>query len=412
MRKSGGRRFLGALIAVAATLAVAWFVWPRPVGVDLATVLKGPMEVTVNDDGKTRVRHIYTVSAPIAGKVLRISNPDDKHMMSLHVGDPVTANETVVAVMQPTIPTFIDVRSREEIQAAVAAADAAIALAEAEIRRIEAALAFSRDDLQRAQTLSRSGTISTKALEKAQLDVATNEAALASAKAQLGVRRSERTAMAARLMDPASVAAPGGPNCCIQIRAPVTGRVLKIVQDSEAAVPAGAPLLEIGDPLDLEVIADLLSTDAVQVRAGASVKIDGWGGAPIKGQVTRIDPAGFLKVSALGIEEQRVRVTIDFAEPSAAWSQLGHDYRVIVHVTTWSADDVLTVPVAALFRKGDDWAVFAVKEGRARTTLVKIAHRNARMAETVSGLADGDAVVLHPSDRVSDGAAVSQREAR
>jgi HlyD family secretion protein len=213
-------------------------------------------------------------------------------------------------------------------------------------------------------------------------------------------------------MDPASVAAPGGPNCCIQIRAPVTGRVLKIVQDSEAAVPAGAPLIEIGDPLDLEVIADLLSTDAVQVRAGASVKIDGWGGAPIKGQVTRVDPAGFLKVSALGIEEQRVRVTIDFAEPSAAWSQLGHDYRVIVHVTTWQGDDVLTVPVAALFRKGDDWAVFAVKEGRARTTLVKVGHRNARMAEIVSGLAAGDAVVLHPSDRVSDGAAVSQREVR
>jgi HlyD family secretion protein len=314
--------------------------------------------------------------------------------------------------MQPTIPTFIDVRSREELQAAVAAADAAIVLAEAEIRRIEAALAFSRDELQRAQTLSRSGTITAKALEKAQLDVTTNEAALASAKAQLGVRRSERTAIAARLIDPASVAPPSGPNCCIQIRAPVTGRVLKIVQDSEAAVPAGAPLIEIGDPVDLEVIADLLSTDAVQVRPGALVKIDGWGGAPLKGQVTRVDPAGFLKVSALGIEEQRVRTTIDFAEPSDAWSRLGHDYRVIVHVQTWSAEDVLTVPVGALFRTGSDWAVYAVKGGRARTTVVRIGHRNAQTAEVLSGLVAGDRVVLHPSDRVRDGFAVAQREIR
>jgi HlyD family secretion protein len=400
------------LVAVAGAVAAAWFAWPRPISVDLATVVKGPMEVTVDDDGKTRVRHIYTVSAPIAGKVLRISHPDNKHEMSLHVGDQVKANETVVAIMQPTIPGFIDVRSREELQAAVAAADAAIVLAEAEIRRIQAAVEFSRSDLQRAQTLSRSAVISSKALEKAQLDVTANEAAFASAKAQLGVRRSERASIAAKLINPASVTLPRDPNCCIQIRAPVTGRVLKIVQDSEAAVPAGASLIEIGDPADLEVIADLLSTDAVKITAGSPVQIDGWGGEPVKGKVTRVDPAGFLKVSALGIEEQRVRVTIDFAEPPAAWSQLGHDYRVIVHVTTWKADDVLTVPVAALFRKGDDWAVFLVKDGRARTTLVKVGHRNARMAEIISGLAAGDTVVVHPSDRISDGAAVSQRDVR
>src|SRR5512145_3145552 len=245
------KRVLWTIASGLAVLGLSWLAWPRPIPVDIATVARSPMRVTVDDEGKTRVRHIYTVSAPIAGKVLRISNPDNKHGMSLHVGDQVTANETVVAIMQPTIPTFIDVRSREELQAAVAAADAAIVLAEAEIRRIQAALEFSRDELQRAQTLSRSGTITGKALEKAQLDVTTNEAALASAKAQLGVRRSERTAIAARLIDPASVASPSGPNCCIQIRSPVTGRVLKIVQDSEAAVPAGAPLIEIGDPADL-----------------------------------------------------------------------------------------------------------------------------------------------------------------
>jgi HlyD family secretion protein len=190
----------------------------------------------------------------------------------------------------------------------------------------------------------------------------------------------------------------------------VTGRVLKINQESEAVVQVGAPLIEIGDPLDLEVVAELLSTDAVKVDPGALVHIDGWGGPPIKGRVVRVDPAGFLKVSALGIEEQRVRTIIDFTDPPSAWSRLGHDYRVIVHVTIWSAENALTVPVSALYRKGDDWAVFAVKDGRARTTVVKIGRRNSRMAEVLSGISAGVQVVLHPSDRVRDGTAVLERQ--
>ena len=198
--------------------------------------------------------------------------------------------------------------------------------------------------------------------------------------------------------------------CCIQLRAPVTGRVLKIIQDSEVVVPAGAPLIEIGDPLDLEVVADLLSTDAVQIKPDSPVRIDGWGGSPIQGRVTRVDPAGFLKVSALGIEEQRVRTTIDFVDPPEVWSRLGHDYRVIVHVTVWTGENVVTVPVSALFRKGDSWAVFRIADGRARTTLVQIDHRNSRVAEVTSGLSPGDRVVLHPSDRVNDGVAVTERE--
>jgi len=185
--------------------------------------------------------------------------------------------------------------------------------------------------------------------------------------------------------------------------------VLKIIQDSEAVVQPGAPLIEIGDPRDLDVIADLLSSDAVQISSGAPVRIDGWGGPPINGRVTRVDPAGFLKVSALGIEEQRVRATIDFVDPPGVWSRLGHDYRVVVHVTTWSADDVPTVPVGALFRKGDDWAVFVVRDGRARVAPIQIGHRNSRAAEVLSGLAPGDEVVLHPSDRVSEATRVAAR---
>lgn len=410
MRAIWLKRLAGAIVAGAAIAGVVWFSWPQPIPVDIAAVIRGPMEVTVEDEAKTRVRHIYTVSAPIAGKVLRISHPNDDRQGALHVGDQVTAKETIVAVMQPTSPSFLDVRSREELQAAASATAAAVKLAEAEVRRIEAALEFSRNDLKRAQSLSRTDTISARALDQAGLNVATNEAALASAKAQLDVRRSEQAMADARLIDPASAPTPENPGCCVQIKAPVTGRVLKIIQDSEAPVPAGAPLVQIGDPLDLEVVAELLSTDAVRIKPGASVRIDGWGGAPIRGRVKRVDPAGFLKISALGIEEQRVGTVIDLIDPAASWAQLGHDYRVIVHVGVWSGDSVVAVPVSALFRKGDDWAVFAVRDGRARTTLIQIGQRNNRQAEVLSGLSAGDQVVLHPSDRITDGASVAERE--
>ncbi|MDE5446205.1 HlyD family efflux transporter periplasmic adaptor subunit [Bradyrhizobium sp. CSA207] len=405
------RRIVGAAALAAIVGGLAWFAWPQPVLVDIATVAKRPIEVTADDDGKTHVRHIYTVSAPIAGKVLRISHPLGEQGPSLHVGDDVVANQTIVALMQPTLPGFIDVRSRDQLQAEVLAADAAIQQQEAEVQRIEAALDFARTEFQRAQKLSLTQTISAQAFDKAKFEVATSEAALASAKAQVDMRRAVRTSLAARLMEPANAAPTAEATCCVRVLAPAGGRVLKIIQDSEATVLPGTPLVDIGNPLDLEIVADLLSTDAVQIKVGAPVRVDGWGGPPIKGKVVRIDPAGFLKVSALGIEEQRVRVTIDFADPSETWASLGHDYRVIVHVTTWSAPDAVTVPVSALFRKGDQWAVFVDQGGYARTALVQIGHRNSRMAEVLSGLSAGDLVVLHPSDRIADGARIAQRHA-
>ncbi|GLS36496.1 secretion protein HlyD [Mesorhizobium tianshanense] len=404
MRTIWMKRTVGAMALGVLAAAAAWFAWPRPIAVDLATVTEGPMEVTIDDEAKTRVRHVYTVFAPIAGKVLRISPPR-------HVGDQVTVDETV-AVMQPTVPSFHDARTHEELQAALAATEAAMTLSEAEVRRIEAALKFSRTELQRAEALARTEAISVKVLDKARFDVETNEAALASAKAQVEVRRNERSSVAARLSEPSGAIPQSNPACCIQLRAPMNGSILKIIQESEGVVQAGAPLIEIGDPRDLEIVADLLSTDAVRIKPGAPVRIDGWGGSPIRGQVTRVDPAGFVKVSALGIEEQRVRTIIDFVNPPEAWPSLGHDYRAIVHVTIWNAEDVLTMPVAALFRKGEDWAVFAVKDGRAVTTIVKVGQRNNRTAEVLSGLATGDRVVLHPSDRVTDGVTVAQRDVR
>ncbi len=398
LKRAGAVLVLGAAIA-----AALWLVWPQPIPVDIATVTMGPMEVTVDDEARTSVREIYTVSAPVSGKVLRTSRD---------AGDVVIADETVVAVMQPVTPDFHDASTHAEYVAAVESAKASEKFAQSEVRRISAALEFSRKELERAQALARSNAIALRALDMAQFDVETNEAALASAKAQLDVRRGELARAEARLIDPSTAPAQSNPACCIQIRSPVAGRVLRILQESETIVQPGAPLIEIGDPKDLEVVAELLSTDAVQIAPGAPVRIDGWGGAAVQGKVRRVDPAGFVKISALGIEEQRVRVWIDFTDPHEKWLQLGHDYRVIVHVGIWQAGNVLNAPSGALFRKGDEWAVFRVRDGRARSTAVATGHRNSRSVEIISGLSEDDRLVLHPGDRISDGVAVAGREAR
>ncbi len=400
MRRIWMRRTAGLLIAAAAVAGAVWFAWPQPILVDLAPIVRAPMEVTIEGEGRTRVREVYTVSAPIAGKVLRTPR---------HVGDEAVADETVVAVMQATAPGFLDMRSREELRAALAAAESAVELAEHEMHRIERGLEFARDELQRAEALARRNVVSTQAMEKAQVDVETTEHALASAKAQLAVRRSERASLAARLIEPGSKTVSRDTAWGIQLRAPVSGRVLTIRQESEAVVQPGTPLIDIGDPRDLEVVVDLLSSEAARIEPGSAARIDGWGGAPLQGKVRRVDPAGFTKVSALGIEEQRVSSIIDLIDPPEAWARLGHDFRVIVNITVWSSENALTVPMAALFRRGDVWAVYVVRDGRARSTTVEIGRRADRMAEVLAGLSPGEQVILHPSDRIADGAAVAAR---
>ena len=397
------KRGLTGIAASGALAAAAWLAWPQPVLVDLATATKSSMEVTVDDEARTRVRNVYTVSAPLAGKVLRTPR---------EVGDEVRADQTVIAIMQPTAPAFHDPRTHEQLEAGLAAAESGVTAADADERRAEAALAYSQSELRRAQALFSKDGISRKDLDQAQFNVDTNEAALASAKAQLQFRRNQRTATAVGLRNPSSNTAAADSGSIIQIRTPVTGRVLKIEQQSEAVVQSGTPLIDIGDPKDLEINAELLSTDAVQIEPGATVHIDGWGGSPIEGRVRLVEPSGFLKVSALGIEEQRVRTIIDFTGLPETWVRLGHDYRVIVHVVVWKGTNVLTVPIGSLFRANDNWAVFAVISGRARTTPVQIGHRNNQIAEVTAGLSEGDRVVLHPSDRVSDGTSVAGRKGR
>lgn len=392
-----------SVFTIAGAAAAIWFAWPQPVPVDMAAVKTGPMSVFVEDEGMTRVRDVHAVSAPIGGKVTRTP---------LHVGDKVVGAQTVVAVMEPASPGFLDNRSREELRADLAAARAGVEFARHEVKRKEAALSLAQSEFRRAEALVEKNVAASEALDKATAAIEENKHALASAKSMLDVRQSEMAAIQARLSAPA--ADPDVTNATaareVRIRAPVSGRVLKIHQESEAVVKAGTPLVDIGDPRNLEVVADLLSTDAVRIEVGAPVQIVDWGGPPVNGRVERIDPAGFKKISALGIEELRVRTVIALTDPEGKWSRLGHEFRVNVKIMLWNDDDALKFPVAALFRSGDEWAVFAVSHGKARVQTVKIGHRNNDEAEVLSGLKEGDMVVLHPSDRISDGVSVTQRE--
>ncbi len=339
--------------------ALAYAFRPQPVPVDLATAERGGLTVTVADDGETRVREVYLVSAPLPGQVLRFEGD---------VGDPVVATETVLANILPSQPAFHNVRTRSELEAAVQAAEAARALAEAELARSEAQVDFATAEFERAERLHERGHISQAAIDRAHMQLRTEEAATLTARAALSMREFELET-GARLADPApSVAGSGdeqSAGCCYAVRAPVDGRILRIFHESEGVVEAGAPLIEIGDPGDLEIVVDLLSTDAVQVAEGAEAFIEGWGGGErLAGRVRRVEPYGFTKTSALGIDEQRVNVIVDFDEPAERLSLLGHGYRVEVAIVVWRGEDVLKVPVGALFRIGGDWALFVVEDGQ------------------------------------------------
>lgn len=397
--QSLARRAAFVVLALAGAAAAAWAIWPQPVPVDTDFIRSGALQVTVEDDGITRVRDIYTVSAPITGKMLR--SPQ-------RVGNLVTADTTIVAVLQPTDPQFLDIRTQRVNQTAVDAAEAAVDLAEAQVAQARSQLTFAQGELRRATELAARQTIAERTLDKARLDNATAEASLASATATLEVRRQELESARARLIQPGQSSASNG-NCCIQVKAPVSGRVLRILAESEQVVQAGAPLIELGDPADLEVTVDLLSRDAVRVEAGAAARVENWGGEPLNARVRRIEPAGFTKVSALGIEEQRVKVALDFTDPPDRWQRLGHGFRVMVRITVWQDDKVPLVPLSSLFRSGDAWAVFKVVDGRAKRQSVDIAERNLRHARIIAGLGEGEKVVLHPSDRVADGIRVAER---
>ena len=396
------KRIVAVLVLLLVVFGIVYALMPAPVGVDIATIGRGPLEVTVDEEGVAEIRDVFRVSAPIAGKLNRIP---------LHVGEEVVKDKTAVASIQPVEPSLLDARTQRELQAAVDAAKAAVGLAEAQLKSAEASERLAASDLDRAKQLAETGAISARALEKAVTDLDTAHAAVEQARANLALRQSELASAEARLFQPGDIDKGADGNCCVPVLSPIDGVVLTLLAESEQVVAAGAPLVEVGDPRNMEVVVHLLSSDAVEIRPGATATLTEWGGeGELNAHVRRIDPAAYTKVSALGIEEQRVDATLDIADPYEKWEGLGHQYRVMAHIRTWRGGDVVQVPVGALFRRGADWQVFRVVGGKAVLTKVLLGHRNNRSAEVLSGLGEGDTVVLHPSDRVVDGVSVTARE--
>jgi HlyD family secretion protein len=388
---------LGGVAAMG--LALLWGLWPKPVAVEATKLGRGALLVAVEEEGKTRIKDIYTVSAPITGKLVRLS---------LEAGDRVKRDATTVAIIEPMAPAFLDVRATRELEAQIEAAKASVSLAEAEAHQAASELEFAQSELTRARALIRSKAISERALERARIDVDTRQASLARAKAGLEVRKRELESAQARLTAPDEAWKGEVPvGCCVTVRAPVSGQVLRLIQESERVIAAGTPLMEIGDPDNLELVVELLSSDAVKVREGATAAIEGWGGTPLSAKVTRVEPAGFTKVSALGIEEQRVRAILQLQNAGNSQGRLGHEFRVFAKINIYETPDALRVPTSALFRRREQWAVYVIERGRARFVPVELAKRNAAFAEVVNGVSEGSLVVLHPSDRVSDGVRVT-----
>jgi HlyD family secretion protein len=396
------KRAIALVLLVAIAGVFTWLLWPRPQLADVAAAVTGHMELTVDEEGVNRIRDVYVVSAPVSGKVERSLRK---------VGDHVSAGNSKLASIRPADPTMIDERTRLELTAAVEAAKADEDSASAAVLQAERELKFAEGELVRAKYLAGRKVQSLVALERRQLDADGASEKLRSTKAVFDARTHTREMAEARLRSYAvSSAVSSEVDCCITVNAPVNGTILKIPVENEQVVQAGTPLMEIGNPLQTEIAVDLLSTDAVNVRTGAMARISGWGGTrDIKARVKRIDPAAFTKVSALGIEEQRVEVVLDITDPPAQWTGLGHEYRVFVSIVVWQSDNALQVPLGALFRQDGKWAVFKVVNGRAKTVLIEVAHMNASQVEILSGLAGGDKVIIHPSDLIADGTRVEIR---
>lgn len=382
-------------------IGLAFAFRPQPVIVDTVEVTRGDLVVTVDEEGETRVHDIYVLSASVAGQM---------HRIDLHVGDPVMALETVIAEIEPIDPAFLDPRSEAQAQADMRAAESAEALARAVVEQAEAELEFARREHDRATELIQEATISERELDEAERGFRTRRAALATAQAALEVRAFELERARATLVSPTQTRTTQGECACVTVRAPVDGRILRILQQSEGVVGAGDPLVEIGDSRDLEIVVDLLSSDAVRAAPGQRVIIERWGGeSALEGRVRVVEPFGFRKISALGIEEQRVNVIIDLISPMDEWVRLAHGYQVDVRIVLWEEEDAVTVPMLALFRDGGEWAVFVETNDRAELRHVSIGRRSNLEAQVLDGLLEGERVVMHPSDRVLDGVRIADR---
>ncbi|ALS99412.1 efflux RND transporter periplasmic adaptor subunit [Lacimicrobium alkaliphilum] len=404
MPPTGSRFWLTTTVLIVLVLLLGYALWPQAIQVDVAEARLEAMQLTIDEEGRTRVRDAYMVAAPVAGRLLRVEKEP---------GDAVVADETIIARLLPLSPALLDIRTREQGLAAVSSAQAAIRMAKADLNRAQADRELAEAESQRTQKLFDKGLSTQAELDAAIRTARSAAAALDTANAALAVREAELDAARARLIDIRDADGPvatGQHQKVIEIRAPESGKVLQILQKSETTVSAGTPIMEIGDTdNDLEIIAELLSTDAVRVSPGDPVIIDNWGGTrAIDGTVKRVEPWGFTKYSALGVEEQRVNTIIRINE-NARQHQLGHGYRVECRIVVWQDPSVLTVPSSALFRHNTDWAVFVKQRNKVTLTVVKVGHNNGIRAQILTGLEPGEKVVLYPGPELQDGAAVTER---
>lgn len=400
------RSWMLSLIALLVIIALTYSFWPKPMKVDIGQVVQKPMLITIDEEAKTRVREAYVVSTPIAGRLLRVD---------IEPGDIVIGNQSIVARMLPTNPSALDVRTTEQANAAVSAAEAALRLARADLNKAMIDKDLVEQEVERSKRLFAGGVISQVALDRAELNLRASAAILDTAQATISMREADLTNNRALLMSFNDFSNPkDNPTSdqpTIPITAPISGHVLRLMQLSEITLPAGAPILEIGDINEgLEIVAELLSTDAVKINVGNRVIIDNWGGdKTLSGRVERIDPWGYTKYSALGVEEQRVKIVIQFNQPIEQDINLGHGFRVEVKIVIWQDEQVLTLPSSALFREGTDWAVFKIIDGVASKSLVEIGYNNGSDAQLLAGLNLDDKVILYPSSTLVDGQTVQQR---
>jgi HlyD family secretion protein len=396
------RWLLTTLAALALVGALAWAFAPRPVEVEVAAVTEGPFESTIEEDAQTRLRDRYQLSAPLAGRLERIT---------LREGDAVRADE-VVATLTPALPPMLDERTRREQQLRVEVTEAAAQRAAARVEVARVALQRARSDAERSEALALQGFVSPNRLEADRLAVAASQGELDAAAQERHVAGHEVEQARAALIATRSAGATSPRR--FTLSSPIDGQVLRLAQTSEGSVALGTPLLEIGDTARLEIVAELLTTDALQAPPGSRVLIERWGGPGLlNGRVRRVEPAAFTKVSALGVEEQRVRVVIDFVSPPETWRALGDGYRVGVRVVTVSAERVLKLPVGALFPQPapqGGMAVFVLEGGRAHLRAVDMVARNASEAWIRSGVAPGTTVIVYPAAAVRDGARVRPRK--
>lgn len=393
------RRLIPYTVGAALLALIISGLLPKPIEVEVAQVTTGPLTVSVLEEGKTRIRHRYIISAPVVGILNRVE---------LRAGASIEAGKTVLATLKPEPSSFLNPRAQAEAEAKLKAIEAIRMQRETQVERAKIALDLAEKELVRARQLKQSGAIATKEWDttESQVNILTRELHMA----EFGLRTAEFefTQAQAALMQ---VQNPGTETAePLKILSPVDGFVLNVFEESSRVVSPGMPVMEVGDPRDLEAEIELLSSDAAGVAPGAEVSIEQWGGdKPLRGRVTVVEPGGYTKISSLGVEEQRVKVRVDFLDPLPAGFTIGDRYRVEARIVTWHSDNVLQVPTGALFRRGGDWMTFVVDGGKTRLTKVEIAHLNGVAGEVRGGLSEGQTVVIHPPDVLSDGSAVKAR---